>query len=59
MRLVFEFEGQISKLTANENKLVEKAIDFESNIENIQQIINYIVDSRSKGLPFKDIPSGK
>lgn len=48
-------EGQISKLSNNEEKLIEKALEFEFNIEKIQQMIDLILELRSNGIPFNEI----
>ena len=48
-------EGQILKLTKNEEKLIEKANNLQENIEIIQTLIDIINEYRSKNLSCTEI----
>ena len=51
----FNVQGQIDKLTLNENKALTQAINIESNVELVQNIINLIQSSIKNKIPFNKI----
>ena len=51
----FNIQGQIDKLSKNENKALTQAVNIESNVELIQNIINSIQISISNKVPFSTI----
>jgi predicted ribosome quality control (RQC) complex YloA/Tae2 family protein len=51
----FNVQGQIDKLTLNENKALTQAINIESNVELVQKIIDLIQSSIKNKIPFNKI----
>ena len=51
----FNVQGQIDKLTLNENKALTQAINIESNVELVQNIIDLIQSSIKNKIPFNKI----
>ena len=51
----FNVQGQIDKLTLNENKALTQAINIESNVELVQNIIDLIHSSIKNKIPFNKI----